>query len=186
MYLAGTKCNVRYAAQRCPSPAADHLCIITDQLSAVGVHGRCYAAMCTIITSLAKNDDLQCSYVVANRTDGHQNAELLSLDVTACNQGALQIPSTIQIDFVHNPLTSRLHQQLNHKRIKIVPTPNTQKYRTLLQRPLDHLALKKQADNHLAFDAEFALKNSPVSGVDVIEPRLESIQGSVNQILSIG
>jgi hypothetical protein len=136
------------------------------------------------ITGLAKNDDLQCSSVVANRTDEHQNAELLNLDVAAGNHGSLQISSTIQIDFAHNPLTALLHQQLNHKRIKIVPTLNTQKYRTLLQLQLDHLALKKKADNHLAFDAELALKNSLVSGLDVIEPRLENTQESVNQILS--
>ncbi|MBD2577647.1 TMEM175 family protein [Oscillatoria sp. FACHB-1406] len=33
--------------ERCPSPAVDNLCIITDQLSAVGVHGRCCAALPT-------------------------------------------------------------------------------------------------------------------------------------------
>jgi hypothetical protein len=32
---------IRVAAERCPSPAADNLCIITNQHSAVGVHGRC-------------------------------------------------------------------------------------------------------------------------------------------------
>jgi hypothetical protein len=36
--------------KRCPSPTASNFSIITDQLSAVGVYGRCYAALLIILS----------------------------------------------------------------------------------------------------------------------------------------
>ncbi len=135
-----------------------------------------------MITSVGKNDDLQCSFVAANKIDEHRNAGLLSLDVTVGSRGTSQTRLTIEIDVVHSLLTALFDQPLNHKRTKTAPTPNTQKCRILLKQPHNHLPLRKQADNHSAVDAEFVLKNSLVLGLDAIEPISENIRESVNRI----
>jgi hypothetical protein len=138
------------------------------------------------ITNLAKNDGLQCSSVVANRTDEQQSAELPNLDVTACSHGKLHIQLTTQIDSVHNHSTVTLDQQPDRKHTKIAPTLNTQKGRILLRQLLDHLALKMQVDNRSAFAVELVLKSLPVSDVVVIVPISKSISGFVNWTLTTG